>query len=121
MTNGSLGLEGTEQWEINVIMFRDLTEAPKIPAHLQCPCISKEMKMSPEDHSICPGPESPPRVFYTSDTGLRRTPGEERMTLITQAPWLGMKSQVGSRAYKGQPPKAPTTGSSAQTGRVFKR
>lgn len=40
--------------------FRHLTEVSKIPAHLRCPCVSKEMKMSPEDHSIPLGPESPP-------------------------------------------------------------
>ena len=101
--------------------FRHLTEAPKISAHLQCPCVSEEMKMSPEDHSVPLEPESPPGAVYTSATGLRRRPGEERMTLLSQAPWLGIGSQVGSPVQKGQPPKAPTSGTSAQRGRVFKQ
>lgn len=57
--------------------FRHPTEAPKIPAHLQCPCVSEDMKMSPEDHSVPLGPESQPGADCTSATGLRRRRGED--------------------------------------------
>lgn len=91
--------------------------APKIPA--QCPCVS-EMKMSPEDNSVPLGPKSRTGGICTSAGGLWR-PGEEGGTLLTKVAWLGVSSQVGSPAQKGQSPKVPTTGPSAQRGRALRQ
>lgn len=97
--------------------FRHQTVAPKIPA----PCSQvNELKMSPEDNLVLLGPESWTGEICTSAMGLW-TPGKEGRTPLTKAAWLGVSSQVGSPAQKGQSPKAPTTGPSAQRGRAFRQ
>lgn len=81
------------------------------------PC---EMKMSPEDNLVPLWPESWTGDICTSATGLWR-PGKKGRTLLTEAAWLGVSSQMGSPAQKGQSPKASITGPSAQRGRVFRQ
>lgn len=69
--------------------------------HLQYPHVSVAMKMPPEEHSVPLGPPLLPGAVYTSVTSLKRRAGEKRMTLLTQAPWLGIRNQMGSPAQKG--------------------